>query len=114
MLTQEECFDEAGWGFVDPVVDVDDEAQVLVAKAMARIQGTQGFPPFPVLFEGTTGEGMPVFALEDQLPQVDAMLLTDMLLKVAMQAPLCRLLQVILFEDNHAMAISLADGELVS
>ncbi|KAI5068607.1 hypothetical protein GOP47_0016952 [Adiantum capillus-veneris] len=67
-----------------------------------------------MLFEGTTCEGMPVFALEDQLLQMDAMLLTDMLLKVAMQAPLCRLLLVILFEDNHAMTSSLADGELVS
>ncbi|KAI5080234.1 hypothetical protein GOP47_0005713 [Adiantum capillus-veneris] len=92
------------------MVDVDDESQVLVDKAMARIQGMQGFPSFIVLFEGTTGEGMPVFALEDQLLQVDAMLLTDMVLKLAMQAPLCRLLQVILFEDNHAMATSLADG----
>ncbi|KAI5063709.1 hypothetical protein GOP47_0022256 [Adiantum capillus-veneris] len=54
ILTEEECFDEVDWGFDDPMVDVDEELQVLVAKAMARIQGMQGFPPFLVLFEETT------------------------------------------------------------
>ncbi|KAI5079113.1 hypothetical protein GOP47_0006784 [Adiantum capillus-veneris] len=37
MLTKEECLDEDDWGFHDPVLDVDDKSQVLVAKAMARI-----------------------------------------------------------------------------
>ncbi|KAI5082498.1 hypothetical protein GOP47_0002241 [Adiantum capillus-veneris] len=68
MLIEEECFDEADWGFDDLVVDVDDESQVLVAKAMARIQGMQGLPPFPMMFEECTGEDMPVSTLDDQFP----------------------------------------------
>ncbi|KAI5084845.1 hypothetical protein GOP47_0001014 [Adiantum capillus-veneris] len=70
MLTGEECFNGAEWGFDDPVVDVDDESQVWVAKAMARIQGMQGFLPLPMPFEESTGEDMPLSALDDQLPQV--------------------------------------------
>ncbi|KAI5063640.1 hypothetical protein GOP47_0022187 [Adiantum capillus-veneris] len=107
MLTKQECLDEDDWGFDGPVVDVDDESQVLVAKAMATIQGMQGFPPFPVLFEESTSEDMPVSALDDQLPQVGAMLLMDVMLKVAMQVPLCRLLQVALLKDNDVVESSL-------
>ncbi|KAI5079114.1 hypothetical protein GOP47_0006785, partial [Adiantum capillus-veneris] len=52
----------------------------------------------------------PVSTLDDQLPHVGAMLLVDVLLKVVLQMPLCRLLQDILFEDNDDMASSLAVG----
>ncbi|KAI5061682.1 hypothetical protein GOP47_0024187 [Adiantum capillus-veneris] len=73
-------------------------------------------------FEGPTAKGMleeqvglvlqEELPLEDRLPKVGAMLLMDVLLKVVLQVPLCRLPQVILFEDSHDMANSLAiEGE---
>ncbi|KAI5081380.1 hypothetical protein GOP47_0004563 [Adiantum capillus-veneris] len=63
MLTEEECLDEDGWEF-----NVDDESQVLVAKAMARIQDMQGCVPAPVPLEEPTYEVLPVFALDDRMP----------------------------------------------
>ncbi|KAI5074876.1 hypothetical protein GOP47_0010837 [Adiantum capillus-veneris] len=62
MLTEEECFNESNWGFNDPVVDVNDESQVLIAKAMARIQDMRGCVPAPVLLEEPTDEVLPMFA----------------------------------------------------
>ncbi|KAI5075949.1 hypothetical protein GOP47_0010025 [Adiantum capillus-veneris] len=56
MLTEEECIDEVDWGFNDPVIDVDDESQILVAKAMARIQDMRGCVSAPVLLEEPTDE----------------------------------------------------------
>ncbi|KAI5082444.1 hypothetical protein GOP47_0002187 [Adiantum capillus-veneris] len=85
-------------------------SQILVAKAMARIQGMQGLLPFPLPLKEPTGEGMPVFALDYHFPQVGAMLLMDLLIKVAMQATLCRLLQVVFFKDNDVGERSLAIG----
>ncbi|KAI5079181.1 hypothetical protein GOP47_0006852 [Adiantum capillus-veneris] len=70
MLTEEECLDEDGWGFDEPVVEGDDESQVLVAQAMARIHDMRGCVPAPVPLEEPTYEVLPVFGLDDQMPQV--------------------------------------------
>ncbi|KAI5063591.1 hypothetical protein GOP47_0022138 [Adiantum capillus-veneris] len=110
MLTEEECLDEDDWGFDEPVVDVDDESQVLVAKAMARIQDMRGCVPAPLSLEEPTDEVLPMFLLDDRMPQVGVMLLMDLLIKVVMQAPLCCLLQVVFFKDDEAMESSLTDG----
>ncbi|KAI5061699.1 hypothetical protein GOP47_0024204 [Adiantum capillus-veneris] len=110
MLTKEECVNEEDWGFNDPVIDVDDESPILVVKAMARIQDIRGCVPAPVPLEEPTNEVLSVFALDDWMPQVGAMLLMDLLIKVVMQATLCRLLQVVFFKDGDAMEISLDNG----
>ncbi|KAI5060818.1 hypothetical protein GOP47_0025238, partial [Adiantum capillus-veneris] len=60
--------------------------------------------------EEPTYEFLPVFTLDDRMLQVGAMLLMDLLIKAAMQAPLCRLLQDVFFKDNDVVESSLAVG----